>query len=156
MASTNPKTEQAPKEAKATKEKKLNEKERLTQDLERFYGVDYNDDDEAFIKAVSESSVEMAKRQQQADPIKEAQASEKIGRFRALAEQDKGKVKLTDEQKALQKRVADEYEGVSISFPDDQTWSINVGGKEDSGNMDVPEEAILASAQRLKKVPAGE
>lgn len=156
MASTNPKTQDKEQKQTKSKDAKLTEKERLIQDLERFYGVDYSDDDEAFVKAVSESSVEMSKRRQQEDPVREAQASEKLGRFRQLAEQEKGKVKLTDQQKKLQKRIEDEYEGVTITFPDDKTWSLNVGGKEDSGNMDVPEDAILSSAQRLKKVPAGE
>jgi len=131
---------------KATKHKNM--EDLLVEELSKFYGVEFNKDEDKFIKECNEAALKDAKEDQQDDPIEAAKYSEKLGQLRKLWADTDGK-KETPEQKALREQLEEEYPEAALSFPTETSWMIQLNGKEDTGHISGVAGA-LASAERMK------
>lgn len=118
----------------------------LTDELSKFYGVELTDGDyKKFVKDCSEASVQLAFKPH--DPMQQAIMDDKLGQLRRLtAEEDQPA--LSGEQQAIVDRLKDEEVPAAIVFDGDH-WTLNAGGKEDSGNTAIGIDAIVAAAYRL-------
>lgn len=123
-------------------------KEAKIAELEGFYGVNHDGDDKAFIEDCNKAGVDMSAGYRVGDPVQLAVFDEKLGQFRTIVENDANNGKIPAEFKdALDQP---EFEGVSLSFPDENTFKVIYGGKEDTGHVSGGFEAVQLAATRLK------
>ena len=151
MASTgSSKSDHKDTDTKETKSKKhKTTADLLVEQISKFYGIEFKDEDQ-FVREATKASEDRAKQKQQEDPQESAKYDEKVGQLRTLwADND---AKVTGEQKELKDRLAKEYPGAAISFKDD-SWTLMVKGKEDTGHISAGMDAILASAARMDSPP---
>jgi hypothetical protein len=150
MASTNPKTSKKPEHVHPTKKHpKLDDAEQvIVSDLEKQLGVEFIDK-EQFIKDVSAKMLENAKREQQTDPIEAGHQHDKLEKLRNLWAEETSEE--GPRQKEIVKALKDEGLAVSVTFPDENSYYLQSGGRNDSGSLTQPTSAIIAAAHRLAK-----
>lgn len=132
-----------------TKHTKLSDTENdLVHRLEEHYGTEFSDDKDKFIKDCVAAEKKIIKEGED-DPQVEAKYDSLIGQLRKMwTNYDEGK-KETDEQGEIRQALDDADINVGLSFPDDKSWVMNAGGKEDSGHISQGADAIVSAARRL-------
>lgn len=151
MAATNQKNNEKPKATNkddTANQKPMTQEEMLVDSLEKHYGVEFSKDKEKFIHDVSQAALKDSKEEQQNDPIREAKASEQLQTLRNLWSDDVGG-KETARHKEIRKLLEDQKIPIGVSFPTEDTYYMQAGGKNDSGNVDQDNNAIIAAASRL-------
>lgn len=134
---------------KAQPKPKKNEQEQILLDeLEKYYGIKFEKQKkDNYIEELVQQHRQMVKDGVE-DEIEAQRYEGKIAELRTLWREDM-EDKQTPDQKKLVERFKDE-ELPLPTFPDDKSWHIVIGGKEDTGSMTVGEEGIVTRAKRLK------
>jgi len=144
---------QSTKTEHKTKEPKRlpDDQELLVQTVEGHYGLEYAGDKEKFVEDAIRKVKDFANAKEIKDPRDEGKFAEKVDELRIKWEGET-QSRETAEQKALRKAVEDEELPVSLTFPDEKSWSIRASGKEDTGNMTAGSNGVIASARRMLSI----
>jgi hypothetical protein len=121
----------------------------LVDEIQKYFGVEFNGDKAEFIREVTKESHRVAKEKSNHDPRKLAEIDEKVARLRHLWADDLNEDKLTDQQKELKKELKEKGYKIDVTFPDDESYMLSNGGKEDSGSMSAGIPAIVGIADRM-------
>ncbi len=135
--------------SKKIKDHLIDQEALLVEQLEKYYGIEYNGDPDTFIEDANRTAKDFAKRKQNEDNIEHAAFEGKIGELRHLWADNLKKPKDTPKQAEVRKAIEDEKLAVAISFPDEHSCNVHASGKEDSGHIDMPKTSIIAAVHRL-------